>query len=84
MKTIFLLGRKGYSSNGDRSWQWHLPVILMRPLLMWCIVRPGDVYKRQGEGNPDAAEHLRLIEQYKTDEELYQEKLKEWKMYGIE
>lgn len=40
--------------------------------------------KAAGEGNPDAAEHLRLIEQYKTDEELYQEKLKEWKMYGIE
>lgn len=33
--------------------------------------------------NSDAAEHLRLIEKYKADEELYRQKLAEWDKYGI-
>lgn len=40
--------------------------------------------KRAGQaGNPEAVKHLRLIERYKVDENIFQEKMKEWEMYGI-
>lgn len=40
--------------------------------------------KRAAEaGNPDAAEHLRLIGEYRADEIAYQEKLLEWEKFGI-
>lgn len=35
-------------------------------------------------GNPQAAEYLRLIEQYEEEENAYREKLEEWKAYGVE
>ena len=40
--------------------------------------------KAADAGNPEAVVHLRLIERYKVDENLYREKLEEWKTYGIE
>jgi hypothetical protein len=38
--------------------------------------------KAQAAGNPDAAEHLRLIEGYKADEAAYLEKLMKWRKYN--
>lgn len=35
-------------------------------------------------GNPDAAEQLELIGKYKTAEESYQEKLREWETFGTD
>lgn len=40
--------------------------------------------KAVAAGNTDAAGHLRLIERYKADENVYQEKLKDWEMYGMD
>ena len=40
--------------------------------------------KAAAAGNTDAAGHLRLIERYKADENVYQEKLKDWEMYGMD
>lgn len=34
-------------------------------------------------GKPDAAKYIELIGKYKDDEELYQQKLKEWEEHGI-
>lgn len=35
-------------------------------------------------GNPAAGEHLRRIAAYRADEDAYQERLAEWKKYGID
>ena len=40
--------------------------------------------KAVAAGNTDAVGHLRLIERYKADENVYQEKLKDWEMYGMD
>lgn len=40
--------------------------------------------KASGTGNPDAASFLQQIDQYKTDEKLYQEQLIEWEKYKVD